>query len=424
MPDLKISAMTAASTLNGTEIVPLVQTGTNVQTTTANFVAQVLNVNPATISQGGTGQTTRANALNALLPTQGANKFLHTDGAGTVTFETIDLNTDDITGTLPVANGGSGAVTLTGYLIGNGTSAFTASPTIPFSNITGTVGASQGGTGFTSYTLGDTLYGNGSNTLSKLPGNTTATTKFLQQTGTGSTSAAPQWAVISPSSINTQYGAFHYDYTTSLTSTINGTATTIPVVSTTGFSATGAIIIENEIISYTGITSTSFTGCTRGVNGSQQASHTSGTAVGGAQIVSAALTPTTIQINTVDFSNGVSVNTSTGEISVAIDGTYNIQYSAQVFNSSNAQDLINIWFDLNGSPIASSATWATTPARPSAGIPASSVVTVNIFYTLSTSDKVRLRWLSTNGNSSIVTYPAGTGYPSAPAIIVTVNQVS
>ncbi len=41
------------------------------------------------------------------------------------------------TGTLPVASGGTGAVTLTGYVIGNGTSAFTASSTIPNTDITG-----------------------------------------------------------------------------------------------------------------------------------------------------------------------------------------------------------------------------------------------------------------------------------------------
>jgi hypothetical protein len=40
-------------------------------------------------------------------------------------------------GQLAVAQGGSGAATLTGYLIGNGTSAFTASATIPSSDISG-----------------------------------------------------------------------------------------------------------------------------------------------------------------------------------------------------------------------------------------------------------------------------------------------
>jgi hypothetical protein len=47
--------------------------------------------------------------------------------------------TTGVTGTLAVGNGGTGATTLTGYVYGNGTSAMTASTTIPFSAISGTV---------------------------------------------------------------------------------------------------------------------------------------------------------------------------------------------------------------------------------------------------------------------------------------------
>lgn len=61
-------------------------------------------------------------------------------------------------GTLPVGRGGTGAVTLSGYLRGNGTSAFTATATIPGSdvsgnitgnaaNVTGIVAVANGGTG-------------------------------------------------------------------------------------------------------------------------------------------------------------------------------------------------------------------------------------------------------------------------------------
>lgn len=63
-------------------------------------------------------------------------------------------------GTLGVANGGTGAATLTGYVKGTGTSALTASSTIPGSditgditgnaaNVTGTVSIANGGTGAT-----------------------------------------------------------------------------------------------------------------------------------------------------------------------------------------------------------------------------------------------------------------------------------
>lgn len=49
---------------------------------------------------------------------------------------TVSL-TSNVTGTLPVANGGTGAITLTGYIKGSGTSALTASAAIPIADVTG-----------------------------------------------------------------------------------------------------------------------------------------------------------------------------------------------------------------------------------------------------------------------------------------------
>ncbi len=74
---------------------------------------------------------------------------------------TILLSGADITsGSLAVANGGTGATTLTGYVKGNGTNAMTASATIPAAdisgnisgnaaNVTGNVAVANGGTGTT-----------------------------------------------------------------------------------------------------------------------------------------------------------------------------------------------------------------------------------------------------------------------------------
>jgi hypothetical protein len=45
--------------------------------------------------------------------------------------------TSQVTGTLPVGNGGTGATTLTGYVKGNGASAFSASASVPASDVTG-----------------------------------------------------------------------------------------------------------------------------------------------------------------------------------------------------------------------------------------------------------------------------------------------
>jgi len=54
---------------------------------------------------------------------------------------------------------------------------------------------------------------------------------------------------------------------------INASVTTITVDSTTGFSTTGVILIDQELVTYTGTTSTTFTGCIRATQGTIAASH-------------------------------------------------------------------------------------------------------------------------------------------------------
>jgi len=60
------------------------------------------------------------------------------DGTDTSVVRPSDWNDDHVlTGTIPVANGGTGAATLTGYVKGNGTAVMTASATVPSTDITG-----------------------------------------------------------------------------------------------------------------------------------------------------------------------------------------------------------------------------------------------------------------------------------------------
>lgn len=60
---------------------------------------------------------------------------------------------------------------------------------------------------------------------------------------------------------------------------ISDSATTITVDSTTDFASSGTIIIEDELITYTGTTSTTFIGCTRGAYETTAASHNDNTVV-------------------------------------------------------------------------------------------------------------------------------------------------
>lgn len=118
---------------------------------------------------------------------------LHGNAAGAPTFGAVVLTTD-VSGTLPVANGGIGAATLTGVAIGNGTSAVTAATSSTVGQIlrttgantfawgavnladtdaiTGTLPAGNGGTSVTTTpTNGQLLIGNGTGyTLATLTG--------------------------------------------------------------------------------------------------------------------------------------------------------------------------------------------------------------------------------------------------------------
>jgi hypothetical protein len=71
------------------------------------------------IANGGTGQTTANAAFNALAPAQTNNRVLRSDGTNT-SFAQVNMSTD-VTGTLAVANGGTGVTTAAAItvLVGN-----------------------------------------------------------------------------------------------------------------------------------------------------------------------------------------------------------------------------------------------------------------------------------------------------------------
>lgn len=83
--------------------------------------------------------------------------------------------------------------------------------------------------------------------------------------------------------IGSGWGAGHWNgpFTGTANTTLAGTgrtgisaaAATITVDSVSGFSSAGALVIESEIITYTAISGSSFTGCVRGAAGSTAAAH-------------------------------------------------------------------------------------------------------------------------------------------------------
>lgn len=106
-------------------------------------------ISPATAARLGFSNLAQGSGLSVLGVTGGSTADVASIAAGTdhqvlrrsgsaVAFGAVALDQPAaVSGQLPVANGGTGAATLTGYVTGNGTSAFTASSTIPNTDITG-----------------------------------------------------------------------------------------------------------------------------------------------------------------------------------------------------------------------------------------------------------------------------------------------
>ena len=93
---------------------------TAVATKTDNSAAAITGgtitgITDLAVADGGTGASTAAAALNNLLPSQTSNasKYLQTDGTN-ASWDAVSLSTADITGTLAVANGGTGVTSSTG----------------------------------------------------------------------------------------------------------------------------------------------------------------------------------------------------------------------------------------------------------------------------------------------------------------------
>ena len=136
--------------------------GTNVTNAVTHLTSLTLAA-ALPVTSGGTGVTTSTGSGNNVLSTSPTlvTPILGTPTSGNLANCTGVSLTTSVSGTLPVANGGTGATTLTGYVYGNGTSPLSAATSISGANIsgnipgsaanvTGTVAVANGGTGGTS----------------------------------------------------------------------------------------------------------------------------------------------------------------------------------------------------------------------------------------------------------------------------------
>lgn len=133
---------------------------------------------------------------------------------------------------------------------------------------------------------------------------------------------------------------------------------------------------------------------------------------------------TAFTFNSTDIVDGVTL-ASGSRLTVPNNGTYNIQFSAQLENVENSQQDATIWFRINGTDVANSATQITVPARKSANVYGYAVASWNIFLDLFAGQYVEIIWLPTIATLTTQALPAtvSPAVPAIPSVIATVNQV-
>ena len=165
MANTKISALTSATTIAGTEVLPIVQSSATVKVSVANLTP---GLNTITAAKGGTGQTSYAvgdllyaNTTTTLakLADVATGNALISGGVGVApSYGKIGLTTH-VSGTLPTANGGTNLTSFTsgGVVYASSTSALTTGSVLSFDGTNLGIGTSSP---YSKLSVTQTLQGN------------------------------------------------------------------------------------------------------------------------------------------------------------------------------------------------------------------------------------------------------------------------
>ena len=132
-----------------------------------------------------------------------------------------------------------------------------------------------------------------------------------------------------------------------------------------------------------------------------------------------------VTFNTTDFSNGVTI-VSNSRITVAEAGIWNLQFSLQLTNTTNASQDVDVWFRVNGTNITNSNSRFGLAPRKAVGDPFHVIMALNYFANLNATDYIEIMWRTTDTGVIIEQYAAGTSptRPAIPSAIATMSFVS
>jgi hypothetical protein len=143
------------------------------------------------------------------------------------------------------------------------------------------------------------------------------------------------------------------------------------------------------------------------------------------QVAANTTTAYAITFDTTDFSNGVTLSNSS-RLNVSQAGLYNLQFSIQFTNTTNASQDVDVWFRKNGTNIDKSNSRFGFAPRKGAGDPYHTIAALNFFVSLAANDYVQIMWRPTDVGVSIEHYAASSSptRPAVPSVIATLSFVS
>ena len=132
-----------------------------------------------------------------------------------------------------------------------------------------------------------------------------------------------------------------------------------------------------------------------------------------------------ITFDTTDFSNGVTLSNSS-RLNVSQAGIYNLQFSIQFTNTTNASQDVDVWFRKNGTNIDKSNSRFGFAPRKGVGDPFHIIAALNFFVSLAANDYVEIMWRTTDVGVQIEHYAASSSptRPAVPSVIATLSFVS
>lgn len=143
------------------------------------------------------------------------------------------------------------------------------------------------------------------------------------------------------------------------------------------------------------------------------------------QVAGSTTTAYAITLNSTSSDNGVTIENSS-EVTFAYEGIYNIQFSLQLSNDTNATQDIDIWFRKNGTDVDNSNSRFGLAPRKSAGDPYHVVASLNFVESFNAGDYVQLYWRTSDVGAYIEYYAASSSptRPAIPSVILTATFVS